>query len=84
MMEGGSEKDFEDLDNYSISQNPPKAVSSPLQAKNKINEAPKLTDSFQSLDLILSDCDQDEPKGKGNSSPFKINRLTYSQTPGAS
>jgi hypothetical protein len=78
MMEGGSEKDFEDLDNYSINQNPPKAVASPLQAKNKINEAPKFTESFQSLDLILSDCDQDYPKGKGDSSLFKINRPTYS------
>jgi len=77
-MEGGSEKDFEDLDNYSISQNPAKASASSPRTKNKINDEPKFTESIQSSELVLSDCDQDEPKGKADSSPFKINRMTYS------
>ena len=78
MIEFGSEKDFEDLDNYNISQNPAKASTSSPRTKNKINDEPKFTESIQSSELVLSDCDQDEPKGKGEHSPFKINSMTYS------
>jgi len=47
-MEGGSEKDFEDLDNYSISQNPPKIEVSSPKSKNKNNQQPKFTESIHS------------------------------------
>lgn len=46
MMEGGSDRDFEDLDNYSIGKKIPKEAASPSPAKNKINEGPKFTESF--------------------------------------